>query len=57
MNNDEPYRNITYTFHVQSVEDFHRQLQQYADVHEPETPVEDTDLARSMLESIGVRCG
>lgn len=57
MNNQEPYHNITYTFHVQSVEDFHRQLQQYADVHEPETPVEDTDLARSMLESIGVRCG
>ena len=58
MNNNEyEYRNISYTFHITSAEDFQRQLREHADLHQPELTVANTDLARSMLESIGVHCG
>lgn len=56
MNKDQKPYNITYTFHVQSVEDFYRQLNNQADIHMQtyECDVDDVALAQSMLRSIGV---
>ena len=56
MNKPEPY-NISYTFHVQSAEDFRNQLKLRADeIVKSYDDADDTDLAQTMLESIGVRC-
>ena len=56
MNKHQPY-DITYIFHVQSVEDFHGQLRNRADsIVESYDLNTGTDLAQTMLEEIGVRC-
>jgi hypothetical protein len=56
MNPQQPKHNISYTFHVQSPEDFYAQLYAWTDQHYPETKPEDLTLARQLLNSIGVRC-
>ena len=60
MNEDEQPRNIHYTFHVQSPEDFYNQLRAYEQLHGwiDSWVDENTDnsLAKTMLNSIGVRC-
>ena len=47
---------ISYTFHVQSPEDFYRQLAQWQLESVPETEPDNLNLAREMLQQIGVRC-
>lgn len=56
MNNEQPY-NINYTFHIQSAQDFWQQLAEHAQAQLESYPQEihNTDLARIMLEQIGVR--
>lgn len=49
----KPY-NISYVFYVQSPEDFYRQLYEFAEKHYEENDVEDTNLAKEMLQAIGV---
>ena len=56
---DKPYNNISYTFHVQSVEDFYAQLREFERknyLEELEIDTEDTSLAKKMLENIGINC-
>ena len=55
MNKHQSY-DITYTFHVQSVEDFYSQLKDRADAIITSYDCDGTDLAQTMLEEIGVRC-
>lgn len=57
MNEETPYKNISYTFYVQSVEDFYKQLQEYEQKDrfaESEFDTNDLTLAQDMLKSIGV---
>lgn len=57
MNKHEKPYHIEYTFHVQSAEDFYRQLHNRADeIVKSYDLTDDTTLAKTMLESIGVRC-
>jgi hypothetical protein len=58
MNTEDNNTPQYYTFHIQSAEDFYRQLHQqitqdWAD--EQNADVEDTALAKNMLKSIGVK--
>lgn len=57
MNNYENdfYGRQTWTFHIQSVEDFHKQLREFADTNYTEIEVEDTQLAEEMLQAIGIK--
>ena len=59
--NEEEYKpyNISYTFFVQGVEDFYRQLREYERddyLNELEVDTDDLTLAQDMLKSIGVNC-
>lgn len=50
----KPY-NISYTFHIQSVEDFYNQLAQHAEeILQSYDTEDDLTLAQEMLQGIGV---
>lgn len=48
------YNSQTWIFHVQSPEDFYRQLHEFAEKQYAEGDVEDTALAEEMLQAIGI---
>ena len=53
------YGKQTWVFRIQSPEDFYNQLREYHRLDlaiEQAIDVEDTTLAKQMLQSIGVRC-
>ena len=55
-NNDTPY-NTSYIFHVQSLEDFQRQLIEYAIAEknkDDNLDLSDLSLAQEMLKEIGI---
>ena len=55
MNEEHKPYNISYTFHIQSVEDFFNQLNQHADeILKSYEADEDLTLAQEMLQGIGV---
>jgi hypothetical protein len=55
MNEEHKPYNIEYTFHIQSVEDFYRQLNEHADeILNSYEAEEDLTLAQNMLRGIGV---
>ena len=55
MNEEKQPYNINYTFHIQSVEDFFRQLNEHADeILKSYEAEEDLTLAQDMLRGIGV---
>ena len=59
MNEEYKPYNINYTFHVQSTEDFYRQLKAFERVdylNEAEIDTDDLTLAQNMLKDIGVEC-
>lgn len=59
MNEEYKPYNVNYVFHVQSVEDFYRQLRAFERkdyLDEAEIDTEDTSLAKKMLENIGINC-
>lgn len=49
------YHSKTWIFHVQSPEDFYRQLQDFAEKQYADSEVEDTALAKEMLQAIGIK--
>jgi hypothetical protein len=55
MNEENKPYNIEYTFHIQSAEDFFRQLNEHADeILKSYEANEDLTLAQDMLRGIGV---
>ena len=55
MNEEQKPYNVSYTFHIQSAEDFFRQLNKHADeILESYKADEDLTLAQDMLRGIGV---
>ena len=55
MNEEQKSYNVSYTFHIQSAEDFFRQLNEHADEILKSYEVdEDLSLAQDMLRGIGV---
>lgn len=55
MNKDNKPYNISYTFHIQSVEDFYNQLAQHAEeILQSYDAEDDLTLAQQMLRGIGV---
>jgi hypothetical protein len=60
MNNYEKdfYGRQTWIFHVQSVEDFEKQLKEWELAHsqvDDKVDVEDTTMAQEMLQAIGIK--
>ena len=55
MNEEQKSYNVSYTFHIQSAEDFFRQLNEHADeILKSYEADEDLTLAQDMLRGIGV---
>lgn len=57
MNEEHKPYNISYTFHIQSAEDFYRKLREYHTLDleiERERETDDVDLALFMLRAIGI---
>lgn len=57
MNEEHKPYNISYTFHIQSAEDFYKMLREYHRVDleiEQENELDDLALAQDMLRGIGV---
>lgn len=59
MNEEDNWKHISYIFHVQSPEDFYRQLKAFERkdyLDELEIDTDDLTYAQEMLKSIGVHC-
>ena len=55
MNEEQKSYNVSYTFHIQSAEDFFRQLNEHADeILKSYEADEDLSQAQDMLRGIGV---
>jgi hypothetical protein len=57
--NEKNLYNINYTFYVQSVEDFRRQLREFERkdyLNELEIDTTDLGLSQELLASIGIKC-